>query len=71
MREIIVIECNSTFNFQVRKFLAREGAIHSELTKMQVAEERVARLDRLLILCKDAVQLVREDLKNDPVSVFL
>ena len=52
---------------QVHLFLLNEGLIHEELDKTDEADERVRRLDRLLMECKDAIQLVRDDLKTDAV----
>lgn len=51
---------------KVRLFLLNEGLIHEELDKTTSADERVEMLDKLLMECKDALQLVRDDLKNDP-----
>ena len=45
-----------------------EGLIHEELSRADDDDERVRLLDRLLMECKDAVQLVRDDLKTDAVS---
>ncbi|XP_045111416.1 LOW QUALITY PROTEIN: signal recognition particle subunit SRP68-like [Portunus trituberculatus] len=50
---------------KVRLFLVSEGLIHEELDRTADASERVRLLDRLLMECKDAIQLVRDDLKND------
>ena len=50
---------------KVRLFLLNEGLIHEELSKTSNFDERVEMLDKLLMECKDAIQLVREDLKND------
>ncbi|KAG0718993.1 Signal recognition particle subunit SRP68 [Chionoecetes opilio] len=52
---------------KVRLFLLNEGLIHEELARTAEADERVRRLDRLLMECKDAIQLVRDDLKADAV----
>lgn len=54
---------------QVRLFLLNEGLIHEELDKTSSADERVEMLDKLLMECKDALQLVRDDLKSDAVSM--
>ncbi|XP_071527965.1 signal recognition particle subunit SRP68 [Panulirus ornatus] len=51
---------------KVRLFLFNEGLIHEELEKTSCADEREKMLDKLLMECKDAIQLVRDDLKNDP-----
>ncbi|KAL7640248.1 UNVERIFIED_CONTAM: hypothetical protein RMT77_009662 [Armadillidium vulgare] len=51
---------------KVRLFLLNEGLIHEELTKTSKPEERVEMLDKLLMDCKDSIQIIREDLKNDP-----
>lgn len=51
---------------KVRLFLLNEGLIHEELEKISSADERAEMLDKLLMECKDAIQLVRDDLKNDP-----
>ncbi|XP_063853403.1 signal recognition particle subunit SRP68-like [Scylla paramamosain] len=50
---------------KVRLFLVNEGLIHEELARTEEANERVRLLDRLLMECKDAIQLVRDDLKAD------
>lgn len=50
---------------KVRLFLLNEGLIHEELDRTDEADERVRRLDKLLMECKDAIQLVRDDLKAD------
>lgn len=50
---------------KVRLFLVNEGLIHEELARTEEADERVRLLDRLLMECKDAIQLVRDDLKTD------
>lgn len=51
--------------------MLNEGLIHEELENIESADKRVEMLDKLLMECKDALQLVRDDLKNDPVSSFL
>ncbi|XP_042880131.1 signal recognition particle subunit SRP68-like [Penaeus japonicus] len=51
---------------KVRLFLLNEGLIHEELENIESADKRVEMLDKLLMECKDALQLVRDDLKNDP-----
>ena len=51
---------------KVRLFLLNEGLIHEELAKVSSPEDRVDMLDKLLMECKDAIQLLKEDLKNDP-----
>jgi len=50
---------------KVRLFLVNEGLIHDELEKASGAEEQADMLDKLLAECKDAIQLIREDLKID------
>ncbi|KAK4306411.1 hypothetical protein Pmani_021767 [Petrolisthes manimaculis] len=51
---------------KVRLFLFNEGLIHGELEKTSDPDEQVRMLEKLLMECKDAIQLVRDDLKNDP-----
>ncbi|CAL4191692.1 unnamed protein product, partial [Meganyctiphanes norvegica] len=51
---------------KVRLFLLNEGLIHDEVEKAASAEEQADMLDKLLAECKDAIQLLREDLRNDP-----
>lgn len=48
--------------------MLNEGLIHEELENIESADKRVEMLDKLLMECKDALQLVRDDLKNDAVS---
>lgn len=50
---------------KVRLFLLNEGLIHEELSKSS-SSECVELLDKLLFECKDALQIIRDDLKNDP-----
>lgn len=50
----------------MRLFLLKEGESGDNESGGQ---ERVDRLDRLLMECKDAIAIVREDLNTDPVRV--
>ena len=49
-------------------FLLNEGLIRNELAKTSKADHRAEMVDKLLMECKDSIQIIREDLKNDSVS---
>ncbi|KAK7007750.1 signal recognition particle subunit srp68, partial [Halocaridina rubra] len=51
---------------KVRLFLLNVGLIHEELEKTSSSDDCVNMLDKLLFECKDALQIIRDDLKNDP-----
>ncbi|QQP38700.1 Signal recognition particle subunit SRP68, partial [Caligus rogercresseyi] len=52
---------------KVRVFLSREQQFMEELANSKSSEEKVAAYESIMMDCKDAIQVLKEDLTQDPV----
>lgn len=67
---IICVAVTTTISLvypQIRVFLLAERESQEEVTAAADADTKMAVYDRIIKDCVDALQVVKEELKNDPV----